>query len=849
MALRELSQATAEDGAPGRGSGNRAASRPPTGENGVDRPYDADEEIDEIENAGQDALTEGAEPAEDDDYSEEPQDEKPTDQEFLQMLAEASTQSAFYSDQVNRRAWERAYKAYRQEHFTGSKYTSADFRNRSKLFIPKTRSAVRKDLAATSASLFGSIDAIECAAGNEADPTQRGAAAVIKELVNYRTDRANGKASLPWFPVAMGARQTSLMTGFCVTKQSWKLELRKDGTESSVDEDGNETERDVWKPFIDRPDCQLIPPENCIIDPACDWTDPAQDSAYFLIRYPMRYDEIRKMQRHPLKPWKKVSEQQLKACAEASTSQADSVRRSRDQGLDRYDSAQTGAEFGVIWVTEAFIRAGGEDWTFYAIGNKYLMTDPAPVGEVYPEQEGLRPITMGYGSFEAFCIFPQAAVESWQSLQQETNDVRNLTLDAFKQNVMPVTKVMRGRNIDLDQLKRRGWGSSIMVTGKDDVTWERPPDVPQSAVALKQALDIEFDDLAGQQNYGTVQNNNALGKTLGGLKLAAGAANAVQEFDIRVWIETWAERCLSQIVKLEQFYESDPIVLGLVGERAELMQKHGINEITDALLENSVTIRVSIGLGAGDPQQRLQKFQNASSIGIAAAQLDPRFQSGELAIDGEAVWAEVFGGAGYRDAGKRFIRKGQPKPSDMADAETADKKASAELKKAQAKKAVLDALSNAAKVGIALQDMELDKARHLFDLHHDHVEQIGRAQDMGHQHGKDIADRKNAAAGLNPDGTPLVLPGEEGSDESPRGAEPGGGAVPGGAPPNAVSPSSTPPPGATAIPMPEGMPEPAAPAAPTASPPSGEAPPSRKRKVTIAKRGPDGRASEFHIED
>jgi hypothetical protein len=98
----------------------------------------------------------------------------------------------------------------------------------------------------------------------------------------------------------MGARQTSLLTGFVVTKQSWKLELRKGKPETVIDETGEERTRDVWKPFIDRPDCQLIPPENCTIDPACDWTNPAQDSAYFIIRWPMRIDEIKRMQQHPL---------------------------------------------------------------------------------------------------------------------------------------------------------------------------------------------------------------------------------------------------------------------------------------------------------------------------------------------------------------------------------------------------------------------------------------------------------------------------------------------------------------------------------------------------------------------
>jgi hypothetical protein len=52
-------------------------------------------------------------------------------------------------------------------------------------------------------------------------------------------------------------------------------------------------------------------------------------------------------------------------------------------------------------------------------------------------------------------------------------------LDATKQNVMPISKVRRGRQIDLDQVKRRSSGSSILVTDKDDVTWETPPQMPQ----------------------------------------------------------------------------------------------------------------------------------------------------------------------------------------------------------------------------------------------------------------------------------------------------------------------------------------------------------------------------------
>lgn len=858
----------------GRYSGNGAAQRnststrgggDPSGEDGVSRPYEPD---DELENAAERAAVDGAD--QDDDYEDQDdfEDQKPADAEFLQMVREATSQAEFYSNQINRRAWERAYKAYRQEHFHGSKYTTPDFRNRSRLFIPKTRSAVRKDLAATSASLFGTVDPIECSPGNESDPRQAGAAAVVKELVSYRTDSANGKSAMPWFLTAMGARQTSLMTGFCVTKQHWKLKLARRGTEEFTDEEGGEPRtRDVWAPHIDRPDCVLIPPENCTIDPACDWTDPSQDSAYFIIKYPMRIDEIRQNQRDPRNPWRKLSDAVLRSAGEGAKMEAASIRRARDQGLDRYEQSSNSQNFDVIWVFETFIRTAGEDWTFISIGDKELLTDVRPVREVYPEQDGERPITFGYGSFEAFCVFPQAAVESWQMLQQEANDVRNLTLDAFKQNVMPVTKVMRGRQIDLDQLKRRGQGTSIMVTDKDDVTWERPPDVPAAAQFVKQQLDIDFDDLAGQQNYGTVQDNNALGKTLGGLKLAAGAANAVQEFDIRVWIETWAEKAIRQIVRLEQFYESDETILALCGERAKLFDKHGVDEIDDDLLENDVTVRVSIGLGAGDPMQRLQKFQSATSIVLPLAAMDQDFMSGKKKINLEAVMQEVYGGVGYKDGGKRFVTEGEPKPNDPNVAAMADETAaSAELKRAQAgkaktdaKTAVLKALTEAAKVGLSEQDLGIRKDRHEFDKSLDHMDQVGKAMELGHTQGLALKAAQMAAQGLNVDGTPIDMPGTAPGPDYPDGKVPPEvlGDVPGGAPaPSAPAPAAggdVPAPAAPSAPgKPPGLNDlMAEPQAEKSAAPAAEQPPAkRKRSIKITGRDPaTGRGNAFEIED
>jgi hypothetical protein len=646
--------------------------------------------------------------------------------DFLKIVSEAEEQALLYTNQANRRAWSDALKAYHNEHYNGSKYNRQEWRNRSKLFVPKTRSAVRKDMAAVSASLFGSVDAVNCSAGNEADPKQRASASVIQELVNYRTDRTSGRASMPWFLIAMGARQDAMMTGICLSKQYWKLELKQRGGR--------------WGPDIDRPDIHLFAPENYVIDPAADWLNPAQSAAFLILKYPMRVDEIERKQKHPIPAlrWKNVSKDVLDTSIETAKYDQAAIRRARESGLDRYDETQTGYKFKVIWVFENFIRMDGEDWHFWSISDKDYLTEPRPVEEVYPEQFGERPVVKGYGAIDSHRIFPMAPVDSWRPLQTEVNDLRNLALDQIKQNVMPITKVVRGRQIDVDQIKRRSHGSSIIVTNKDDVTWEQPPQLPASVPEMNRDLELEFDDLSGVANAATTANNNALGRTLGGLKLVAGAANAVQEFDIRVWITTWGDPVLAQLVRLEQYYESDPVVLGLCGERAQLFQKYGIDRIDDDLLEQEVTIRVSIGLGAGDPQARLAKFQTATQIAAPLLAQSKEFQTGEWQIDPEAVMQEVYGAAGYRDGGMRFIKKGQPQPNPMGDLPVQKLQADIEKTKAQGRASLMTGLAALAKVELGDRELEAMNANQL-------MEHYARAHEMGVGHAHDMHDRLMAA--------------------------------------------------------------------------------------------------------
>jgi hypothetical protein len=47
-----------------------------------------------------------------------------------------------------------ALRAFRNEHAAGSKYLSDEYKSRSRLFVPRTRTIIRKNEAAGAAMLF-----------------------------------------------------------------------------------------------------------------------------------------------------------------------------------------------------------------------------------------------------------------------------------------------------------------------------------------------------------------------------------------------------------------------------------------------------------------------------------------------------------------------------------------------------------------------------------------------------------------------------------------------------------------------------------------------------------------------
>jgi hypothetical protein len=594
--------------------------------------------------------------------------------DWLGLARDTYEDSTNFIDSSLRVQWERNERAFQSRHPANSKYRSDDFRHRSKIFRPKTRSMIRAGEAAIAQAFFRNEDVISIDPIDESNKEQSAAADLWKEVMQYRLTTPNKRIGIPWFLNLVGGYQDAQKYGFVCSKQWWQFRDRtknlrvpdfdQETGQPIIDEEGRpvfrtEKTREV---VFDRPCMSLIPPENIRIDRAASWVDPINSSPFCIVLHPMYIDEceLRMEETDPKtgQPiWKDIGRSALKQSA--SRHLWDTTRANREDNRD--DSKENEIktdEFYTVWVHENFVRWRGEEYVYYTAGVHHLLSDPLPLEEVYPHcTDGDRPIVMGYALLETHKIYPIGKPELVQNLQMEANEVANLRLDNVKLAINKRYLVARGKQVDLRSLIRNSSNSITLVSDTEaDVKVLETRDVTQSSYQEQSRIDLDIDDVAGSFSPGTVQGNRQLNETVGGMQLMAGAATAVSGLDMRVFSETWAEPVITQLLKMEQYYENDLTILGIAAQKAKLLPKFGISEINDEFLMQELILKINVGIGSADPEVQIQKFNTGADIvqkifGEAAAPL----------LDFQEINKEIWGNLGYRD-GSRFIKPDGPDP-------------------------------------------------------------------------------------------------------------------------------------------------------------------------------------------
>lgn len=577
------------------------------------------------------------------------------DVDWLETARRAYNTSSDWLDAGLRTDWERALDHFNGKHAAGSKYLSDAYKARSRLFRPKIRGYMRRREAALAAAFFSTMDVINVAPVDETDPQARASAKVNQELVQYRLTH-----TIPWFLTLVGAGQDAGNYGVCISKQWW--EYRADPKTGAV--------------VQDRPRIDLKAPENFRIDPASDWTNPVNTSPYVIDILPMYVSEVKKRMAEAdpktgQPPWKELDDATIRKAAQPEPDSIRQARSKRERPDPQSPISQTLQAYEMVNVHENVVRRDGVDWLFYTLGTEAMLTDPVPLQDVYLHlKEGERPWVMGYGLLETHKAYPYGHAALSNDLQVEINDLANLRMDNTRMGVIGRYFARQESDVDAQSLMRAvPGGVTYMKNPETDVVWHRPPDVTAGSFQEQDRLNLDFDDVLGSFSGGTVQSNRKLNETVGGMAMLSNTANALLEYDLRVFSETWVEPVLRQLVRLEQVYETDETILALAGRKAEIFQGW-VQSLPLELIEADLTVTVNVGIGATDPNTKVQKFVMAlQTMGNVLGGLIKMYGPAVIKSPGvEEIASELFGLLGYKDA-SRFLDLQAPGPDPQVQAQ------------------------------------------------------------------------------------------------------------------------------------------------------------------------------------
>ena len=587
-------------------------------------------------------------------------DETPTESKWIRIARQMYEDSTEYLDANIRYQWEKNLSLFNSNHPPGSKYNSAAYEKRSKFFRPKTRTAVRNLQSAMTVAFFTNEDVVSIEPANPNDPLQAAGAVVAQSVMQYRLTN-----TIPWFQTMTAALQDAAVQGVCISHQYWDFNENKesyievDGSNNPITNESGEPEiHEQITAVKDTPVIELISPENIRIDPAADWADPIKSTPYIVHLIPMYLQDIRG--KIDDGEWLEVTDEELLSTSDGNETD-NATRLVRDEPrMDPKENETNSSDlkdFWIIWVHKNIVKVEGVDYCYYTAGSEHMLTDPVPLKEMYPWlRDDERPYVMGCVNLEAHKIYPSGTVELTEELQAAANDIWNQRFDNVKLAMNKRYHIRRDRNIDLDALFRSVPGGAVEMDDPDtDVRIVETRDVTGSAYAEQDRINMDFDELQGNFSTSTVQGARSLNETVGGMNLLAGNSSTIAEYVLRTFSETWVEKTLKQLLRLEQYYETNPIILAVAGQEAgNLMPKFNTDEMMDELLRQDVLLKVNVGLNATDPMKRVQNLL----FGISTL---AQFPGVPERINLPEITKEVFGQLGFKD-GSRFINTEESNP-------------------------------------------------------------------------------------------------------------------------------------------------------------------------------------------
>jgi hypothetical protein len=436
----------------------------------------------------------------------------------------------------------------------------------------------------------------------------REGAAIMERVVNYYIKEAGG---IDWDTSVLNCAHNALTYNFAPWFVDWDRDVEEIEVDVDVlDEEGNiandrvKDERELYS----YPTLEIISPDDMRIDPSIGW-DEVGLARYGIIRRWRDKAFAEKMERSG--QWPEVDERYFTSRKDLG-SQLKQTTNNINIGLS---NAADG--FIEVWYSY-YYNDEGIPVRAVTIESLEILEDEKELEFDTSDKDGSDPWPFGVGIVyaEPHQLYSRAMPEKLKNLQIEKNAIRNQRRDNVALVLNREKFMTKNAGIDPATLSRSIPGKVNIVSNKNDVWWDAPPDVTASSYNEETVTTTDAEQLvseSAQRSGGSSQRK----ETATVAKITAANANTAVSLDTGVFGMTFAKRAVKKIIRM--------IRLAAPPELFEAAAEDAMVDVADPYSEALLgTFKITVGNGVQQSARDMEISQASNTAAIIQSVYGPQ---------------------------------------------------------------------------------------------------------------------------------------------------------------------------------------------------------------------------------
>jgi hypothetical protein len=525
-----------------------------------------------------------------------------TAEKQLRFIRDFESLAQSHIDEQLSDQWRKNEKGMRLEHYNDRINTDPKYKHRSKLFIPKIKTAVYRILASIIMEYFSSPDALVVKSMKDFKPQIAEASKVLQKVTNYRLEE-----TLNWFLVCVLACRDILVFGRGAAAVGWdyqeeEYEVKElvdkvdENGDLVLDENGYTEVEEITTTEIrvvkDEPYIRHIKLWNILLDPDCDPVDPVNSSPVLIEKVPVYIHEV--LGKIKSGEWEKPecikeAEDWEQFLWENNPIQSEVEGETRNNQR----AAKTKSEWKQIEIWKVCMIWEGEDLYFETLKDRAILTEPEPVSSKFPCKG--RPYVFGGADPDSNSIYWAGFPEGVEGLQRELNAIRNQRRDNVNLALNKRMLVRKTAGISLQSLMFNRPGAPIMADDISEYSIRelKVDDVTASSYREEDVNRRDFEEASGIGPYNQGSLRPGMNKTATGTMSLIEQSNMPIGMTVSIISRTFVKPLLEMVVQFEQAFENEEVIRNVCG-------KAGIDfdaVWNEEAIENKYSVEIFAGIG------------------------------------------------------------------------------------------------------------------------------------------------------------------------------------------------------------------------------------------------------------